>query len=137
MNKDNFKVYLTYDEHRGGGEIRKGEEDHQFPCHEDEWIVFTPGQLFRTPSGWCETIALDFDPADCKSLYLVIVRYSTGSSFGHTTGAWQIEGAYKTEAEAEAVSVSIEENKYEGHAVWNGYFERLESVYFRKFPLND
>lgn len=41
--------------------------------------------------------------------YIVVVRYSSGNTFGNTFGHWHIEGAYQTFEKAENLEgVSVE-----------------------------
>lgn len=86
---------------------------------------------------WSETINIDFDPKGMEHLYVVVVRYSSGSTFGSTHGHWYIVGAYKGYKEAEAVEVSISKNKYKGkrYKPWEGYFESLEGVTVERLDI--
>lgn len=129
QEKQEWSVYLTYEEDRSGGAICEGDEDSQWPSHENEYVEFEPKALFLYPTSFCETVCLDFDPSTEDTLHIVIVRYSTGSTFGRTLGCWHIEGAYVSYEEAESVAKAIEADKYKGtYKPWEGYFERLEGT---------
>lgn len=72
------------------------------------------------------------------TLYLVAVTYTTGDSFGRSLG--NISIAYITEDSGEALKVMDDLNlginppkkdpktQNGGYAIWDGYFERVESV---------
>lgn len=137
---DKFHAYLTYQESHSGGGVVAGDEDSEWPCYEDEYIEFIPGILLRSLPNkelWCETLDLDFDPAEVAKLHVVIVRYSTGCTFGRTNGCWQVVGAYKTREEAEAVEKSIDDKTYDGYTPWEGYFEYLENSYVETMYFED
>ena len=68
-------------------------------------------------------------------VYVVIVRYTTGDSFGITHGAWCVEGVYAEKDEANKVYKSILDNTYEGYKEWEGYFEHLESAQVETFKI--
>lgn len=61
-----------------------------------------------------------------QEVYVVVVRYSTGDSFGTTHGAWHLEGVYQNFDEADAVKNAILSDKSDDWAIWKGYFETLE-----------
>jgi hypothetical protein len=145
--KSLYKVYLTYSEHRSGGDIYEGQEEYDFPDREDSYIDFTPKGLFTKQGQWQETIDVTFNPNKYvdKDIYLVVVRYETGDTFGCTYGAWSVTGAFSSLEEAELMRTIIEQDDekvydaaYKEHEVewpnasswpaWKGYFERLSSV---------
>lgn len=138
-----YRVYLIYDEETHGGGVCRGDEDSDWPNHNDEYNTFTPKGLRLKPPEWSETIEVDFDPTELDHLYIVVVRYSSGSTFGRTHGHWHIEGAYKTYDEAEKIEMAISkgtgwydpEKDYGDRAYpgrtgmpWVGYFESLEGA---------
>ena len=60
---------------------------------------------------------------------LVIVRYSTGNTFGQSCGEWEVIGTYQDLDKADEVVKSIKDDTYdEKYPCWKGYFESLESV---------
>ena len=70
---------------------------------------------------------------ESEEVCLVVVRYTTGDTFGTTHGAWAIEGIYSTPTEADKVVQKIQQKTYSGYKPWEGYFERLEEVYIESF----
>lgn len=124
------KLYLIYSSYSEGGEISPGNEGKKHPEYEDTYVYFTPQKLVTEYPDIMsvETIDTYFNPMVGDKVYLVIVRYSTGDTFGTTFGEWKIIGIFKTETESELVRFDIENGTYKGSKPWQGYFERLESV---------
>ncbi len=135
---EKFNVYLIYDESTHGGGVCSGQENEEWPSLEDEYNEFHPKGLRLKAPEWSETIEIDFDPAESEHLYVVVVRYSSGSTFGNTHGHWHIEGAYKSYEKAEKIERSISKDdgcypskkdyKNRGYMPWVGHFESLEGV---------
>ena len=126
------RLYLIYTEHRSGGEVCAGQEDDDWPSHEDENIDWhlIECRSTRTENHWYqEEVEIDFQADVGSIVYVVYVRYGTGGTFGHTNGAWVILGIYKTEQEAINVKKSVDDDTYDGrvYKCWTGYFECLES----------
>ena len=74
----------------------------------------------------------DFKSGD--TAYLVVVKYTTGDTFGYTSGNIDIPAIAKNEEAALKIALDIEnkvgefaEEKY--RYPWQGYFEGLESVH--------
>lgn len=132
-------VYMTYVEDREGGEVCEGEEDLPYPSHEDEETTFDPTGLYLNAPAWSETIEVDFDPSSYlgQEIYVVVVRYSTGDTFGRRNGAWKVVGAYVNEEQVVKIEKSIEDGSYnKGHDVpWEGYFESFEGIERHVFTL--
>jgi hypothetical protein len=63
-----------------------------------------------------------------KSLFMVYVRYSTGDTFGSSSGNPYFPGIYDSYEKADAVVKSIEDGTYDGYKPWYGYFDSLDSV---------
>ena len=139
--KEKLKVYLTYVERRSGGDpIDPG----RYSCREDEYIDFEmTGLFYGEPADeaiWVETIEVDFDPKKFlgKVLYVVIVRYSDGDTFGTTDGHWKVIGAYKTSKEASEIAKQIDTGKFPGtYHCWEGHFARLTDVYGKGYVLRE
>jgi len=132
-------VYMTYAEDREGGEICEGEENLSYPCHEDEDTTFDPTGLYLNAPAWSETVEVDFDPSSYlgQEIYVIVVRYSTGDTFGRRNGAWTVIGAYVNEEQVVKIEKSIEDGSYnKGHYVpWKGYFESFERIERHVFTL--
>jgi len=134
------KIYLYYNEDETGGNISEGYEDSEWPSHEPLYRSFHVLGLSRTikKNDWIEQIEVDFDPKEVNDVWVVIVRYQSGDSFGSSYGNWHIEGAYKAEGKAIFIKKSIENGTYKGwYKPWIGYFEGLESVEVVKMNLVD
>jgi len=126
-----WTLYLTYDESMSGGEICEGQENDPWPSHEDEYIEFSLTRCNKTShlAAWSkESVEVDFKPEVGSNIWVVVVRYSKGGTFGRTNGAWNIIGIYKNAEEAKKVEASIHDNSYSGYKCWSGYFEELERV---------
>lgn len=123
-----YKVYLLYEDGDSGGGVRAGDENEAWPNYENVHHHFKPTGLKRKAPSWSETIEIDFDPKGLEHLYVVVVRYSSGCTFGNSYGHWEIIGAYKTYNKAEKMEMSIPDNGYSGSKPWKGYFEAFEGV---------
>jgi len=68
-----------------------------------------------------------------ENIFIVVVIYSTGNSFGVESGCLAIEGLYKDKETAKEIALSIKEDRYltskNNYAPWKGYFEYVEKVY--------
>lgn len=125
------KLYITYDSSQEGGE----------PESDDEWCTFSDEH--RTFS--LENCYLSFDeksrsrfeyfahevPFNVEKgddIYLLVVRYSSGSTFGNIYGCHHIVDIYSSKEEAYKVEETIRNGTYSGYKCWEGYFESLEDV---------
>lgn len=152
--KTTYDLYLCYTEHRSGGEATNPEEE--FSSREPEYIEFTPLSCYHFMVSesaflnklFCEYSNADyrhhkieFDPKGYDSLYAVIVRYTTGDTFGSTYGAWEVASLVLTRKEAEKIKKDIEKEtgdydpNLKGYHPWNGYFESLEGVGIHKLDI--
>jgi hypothetical protein len=87
-----------------------------------------------------EKLEVDFDPKDCTKLYLVVVRYTDGGTFGTTHGYHVVKGIFKDDDSAYDFKKQIEDGKLpkstydfggrtqECMHEWEGYFASLDSV---------
>lgn len=125
------ELYLTYDEHRTGGEICKGQENDDWPMHEDENIEWRLQKCrkSRDNKSWRsqEQIKVDFDPKIGSTVWVLYVRYGTGGTFCHTNGAWSILGVYEHQGQAGKVRKTVLDGTYPDYKCWEGYFENFES----------
>ena len=105
-------VFVQYDMHVEGGEIRAGQEDCDYPNRETEYKTHTLIGVFTENvdqpryihySGKTET---DFEPKPGAAVHLVLVTYQTGDTFGHSTGNVSIVGVFATNAEADETARS-------------------------------
>ena len=130
------EIYLTYNEDRKGGQSLS---DEPWSDREDEKIEFSVEEVFASIDNlnWVETIEVGFNPTDFidKDIFVIVVRYSTGGTFGNTDGAWHVEGAYTKIEEANKIVKSIEDDTYCRYKPWSGYFERLSDIEVHKITL--
>lgn len=144
--KQNYEIYMTYRTDQSGGEVI--DPNDEWSSHEDQYIEFNPIAVAKSAEGlkWYETISLSFDPSLVDKIFVVIVRYGDGDTFGHTCGNWHVEGGYSTLEKAKTIKTSIENDEYgksgkkEEHyqyLPWKGYFASLETVEIHSFPLRD
>jgi hypothetical protein len=134
-------------------------EDGPYTGFSEEEIEFHPEYLkskepekdahwnFRTVQKLeCEC---EFDPKDCKKLYLVVVRYTDGGTFGSTKGYWTVKGIFKDDDSAHAFKKLVEDGKcpkrtYESHDgsieemhhEWEGYFASLDGVEVHRLEVD-
>ena len=120
-------LYLSYYEHKTGGEA---ESDEEWCSYTDTDIDWGLEKCFKTKdkAPWLRQVeTVDFDPKVGDTVYVLYVRYGTGNSFGHVNGAWSILGIYEDHEQAEKIKDSINNNTYDGYRCWEGYFECFES----------
>lgn len=127
-------LYLQYKQ-----ETQFNRTDYSDQPYDFSWwseTSFEPLGLWTKPGDWYEEIAVDV-PAESligKQVALVIVRYSTGDTFGSGTGSWCIAEVFtnpcREEIKALEDQIRDPKSKYntQGYKPWTGYFERLESV---------
>lgn len=92
------------------------------------------------PTKWglyWNTVEVDFTPVPGMTVWAVVVRYSTGSTFGHETGKGTVPAICDSEKKALAIQKMIEENKWNNYAPWVGYFETLESVHVEECVIRE
>lgn len=124
--EDPLRLYLIYNEDRSGGEKINPEE---------QWSNRTPMQItvefksfFRSQPDrfFYDSIEVDEETFTSDVVYLAVVRYSDGDTFGQSSGHWHIVGAYSTVKEADQKLKEALDG--EGYKPWNGYFSSLEDT---------
>jgi len=136
-----YKVWVSwgYTATEGGWDV-PGQENDSYPNRAPEHKTHEVFGVFTTPSddrGWNkynEECNVSFDPTDI--VYVVVVTYQTGDTFGYSTGNVSIVDVFNEEETACEVAASIREKTFPGYTPWNGYFEALESVRVHKFKLD-
>src|ERR1700682_1582736 len=105
-NKDH-EIYLTYSESEEGGV--PDDPNERWTSHSPLYIDFHPQKLYSQKQSWQETIKVSWDPSQFlnKSIWIVVTRYQSGSTFGTSHGNWDIVEAYTTANEAQIVSEII------------------------------
>ena len=134
-------IYVDYTRTSEGGEICAGQEEDEWPNYEPEQISVEIHGLHTDPDdrkGWPDQVEVDFDPQDYigKELYLVVVYYQSGNTFRCSHGNAHFEGIYTDSQMAKKVERAINDNKYNGYKLWDGYFERLEGTEIHSFILD-
>lgn len=150
MNKKTFakeplRIFVEYNEHREGGEDLSDEEWSQ---RADTIVTVDFKNLYREPPKdrfYYDSVVIPDNHSamlKMKKLFLAVVRYSTGDTFGHTIGMWHIVGLAPTFEIAqamvkEAIEPSPEPKKgqYRHYKPWEGYFESLEDTEIHELNL--
>lgn len=129
-----YDLYLTYNEYRSGGDIE--DPSDRWSNREPEHIDFSPKALFmeRPEDIFAhglsdeEIYIKDENLEFGKNVFLVVVRYQTGDTFGYSTGNWHIVGVFDDPEKAKETKKQINDDLYNGYKPWDGYFEHLEDV---------
>lgn len=102
-------LHLTYEQYSSGGNICAGDEDSEWPNYETECIDWSPKQLLLDKgNNWSvEEIEVD-DVKAGDSLFIIVLRYSTGNTFGRTEGCWSIVQTVKTQNDASNIEKNID-----------------------------
>lgn len=123
--KEPKRLYIEYTESESGGDPIDPEE--RWTSYTDKYREVEFIRLHReVPKNrfFYDSIELVNDElANLDKLYLAVIRYSTGSTFGHVEGCWHVVGVAPTYKIAEAMIKEAIEG--EGYKPWEGYFEAL------------
>lgn len=139
-----IRVYIEYDESRSGGEAIDPEEE--WSSHEDVNVDVNFIRLHREPPQnrfFYDSIELPNNKMlQMDKLFLAVVRYGTGDSFGHTNGAWYIVGIAPTYQIAQAMleeetkpSDPPKKGGWQHYKRWEGYFESLDGTEIHELSL--
>lgn len=136
-----LRVYIEYNEHRSGGEAL--DPGDRWTSHEDTNIEVSFVRLHRQqPKNrfFYDSIELPNPKMiEMGRLWLAVVRYGTGDTFGSTNGAWHIVGIAPTYQVAEAMLEEAikpsKEGEYSSYKPWEGYFESLEGTEIHELRL--
>lgn len=116
--------------HLSGGQAIDPED--RWSSHEDEYRHFEIEGVWldRENSPWMvESVDVNFEPQKGQFVYVLVVIYSSGGTFGRNYGNGCIVGVYKTPEEAAEVEKTIYDKTYpQEYPPWVGYFESLEDV---------
>ena len=137
------RVYIEYDEYATGGEP---EDDGEWSCRSDTVKTVTFKRLHREKPAnrfFYDSIELANDKMiDMDHLFLAVVRYSTGNTFGHTTGEHYIVGIAPTYEIAQMMldeetkpSPKNSHGSQIRYKPWEGYFESLEDTEIHQLRL--
>lgn len=150
-----MKIYVIYEESSSGGEDLDPEA--KWSDRADTIIDYKliGSSLIKPDSWYFQEFELDCieKPVD---VFVVLVRYSDGDTFGQSFGNGHIDGVYLTKEEAQTAVKAIEEDEliktdpyiprsfrngpYK-HKPWKSYFANFESVQcyvmkLRETPIN-
>ncbi len=160
-----FRVWVNWEyTHCSGGEIVEGQEDYDYPNTEDEYKDHEVHGVYSTDAkderGWSrynESIDVEFEPVPGAEVFLVVVTYSSGSTFGNSYGNVTVVGCYEEEAQADSIASDIladdtdvdvdrayrrslkrsKKERFTGYKAWTGYFEGLEGVVVHGLRLDE
>lgn len=129
--KEPKRIYVEYNESESGGELLEPEERWSSRADTIKEVEFL--RLHRAPPEnrfFYDSIELvNDDLLKLDHLFLAVVRYSTGDTFGHTEGAWALVGVAPTYEIAklmlEEATKPAEKGDYKNYRAWEGYFESL------------
>lgn len=124
-------LYVNYVETYSGGEICEGQENDDWPDHEDAYVDFRVTHIGVVPvTPYHETFEFAFEPPAPAHLFVVVVRYYDGDTFGQTCGYGSVEGVFLTETEAALRVTALKQGSMsvKGYNPWDGYFAGLTDV---------
>jgi hypothetical protein len=131
------KVYIEYTSDSEGGEPLT---DDRWSDRSDTHVTLEVKHLYKSePKHLFFKDSLDVEPKvlEAQFVYLVVVRYKTGDTFGSSYGNFHFYSVRATQEEALEDKVAIESPRGEKdhYRPWDGYFERLEDVEIHTMPL--
>jgi hypothetical protein len=137
-----MELFLTYEESRYGGEPIS---DEPYSDHETAYIEWTPTGLYvtkpeltgtsRSWTAWYEPVTLNDSevPIVGTTMYIGIVRYADGDTFGECQGYWNIVSCSANHDKAknllDAALVPRKPNSRDIYRPWEGYFSYLINSY--------
>ena len=136
-----LRVYVEYDRTESGGEaIDPGE---RWSNRTDRVVEVDFVRLHReSPEHrfFYDSIVINHpDMLKLDKLFLAVVRYSTGDTFGRTTGEFSLVGLAPTYQIAQAMldeaTTPSKQGDYKSYKPWEGFFERLEGTEIHELSL--
>jgi len=100
-NSDSPRVYIEYTSSTTGGERLNPEE--RWSDRADQTTTLSVQRLYASePKHLFFKDSIEVDPSvlECSEVYLVVVRYQTGDTFGRSLGNFHFYSVRKTEQEA-------------------------------------
>lgn len=129
------KVYLCYESSEsGGGRVNDEEWSDRHPRVK----TLSNLSVHRERPEYCgDSLEVPPELLNEKFVYLVVVRYRDGDTFGHTTGDYHFYSVRATREEVDQDRKYLEstEHSSELYLPWTGYFARLENVEVHLLPL--
>lgn len=163
VEPDPFRVWVNweYTSCTGGG-ICEGQENDDWPNHEHEYKEHEVHGVYSKDAkdgrGWScynESIDVEFEPVTGAEVFLVVVTYGSGSTFGSSSGNVCVVGCYDEEAHADSIATDIRaddndtdrdyrrsgkksrKERFTGYKAWTGYFESLQGVEVHRLRLDE
>jgi hypothetical protein len=147
-------LYLHTTESSTGGEP---ENDEKWCHHSDILKAVSFNSVSRSNNsfwGCAQSFDVTEEVFKADQVFLVIVRYYDGGTFGRTCGNYNVQGSFLTEKEALDFAESIENGTYQKEAEkarkksksnffggpympWVGYFSGLEGVEVHCFTVQN
>jgi len=131
------KLYVTYEmncfedtsNHYGPGAY-----DYEWSTRYDPELTAVYSEFPENFQFSYEKFSVDFDSTE---VYVLAVVYSSGDTFGNSSGNLAIVGIYETIEQAREIEKSILSNTFdpEKYHPWGGYFERIEEIKIEKFGV--
>lgn len=144
--KQNY-LYFVYQEESSGGEICEGQEDDDWPSYETTYSTINDlrlhsktmnhyGNNSRFWSGY-DQVPYDGNPLEDKLAYIVYVVYSSGGTFGSSSGNIKAIKAFKNKEDALKIMQDIKNGGDGGlgYKPWEGFFESLERIEMDYLPI--
>ena len=161
--EDPFRVWVNWEyTHCSGGGICEGQEDDDWPNRETEYKDHEVHGVYSEDAkdgrGWScynESLDVEFEPTSGAEVWLVVVTYSSGDTFGSSSGNVCVVGCYDEEAQADSIASDIraddndtdrayrrdlkksKKERFTGYKAWTGYFEGLEGVEVHRMRLDE
>lgn len=148
-------VYVQYSESSSGGEALSDERWSERADEIHEYEIVGAFRSSECDGGlYYEEVYVDFNVDEVEEVHVLVVRYSSGDTFGNSSGHGLIEGVYKDADLATKIGQAIEEGynsdsrrnrrvkdysdyynlkntpitERSNYFRWEGYFESLEGV---------
>ncbi len=132
--KETFNLAYTYTDHFVSysrepiedDEWDNGDSEYEWTLNSvrlfEDYLSFVKKQN----TYYYSVLQVPFQPKLGQEVYVVCVRYDTGSTFGRVNGKGTVVGIYETLAEANKIKEQIDKDEFEGYCEWKGYFENFQ-----------
>lgn len=145
--ENKYYLWLDYDEDRS----ESGDSDHgdgtPYSGYSRHYIQWNLNGVHRKEDSiekfFKDSKEVSEETFNSEKVWVVVVRYGDGGTFGHTDGYWDIplitssrnEAIEKVEFIKQTVKGQVK--KPDEYYTWNGYFANLEDVYAKEFTVDD
>ena len=134
---ENPRLYIIYKQAEQSG--RAIDPSNRWSSREDGYRQLTVKSIHKTEPANCfffDSIEVDEAVLNSKTVFLVIVRYSDGDTFGTTHGYHYFYSVRTTGEEVEEDKLEISKPSKPGvYRPWDGYFSSLEDIEVEFLPL--